>query len=174
MFTFFFFLPSSLPATPPLQHFTPPHPIPPRRQSRQTALINSGTKPYSEGVWRASRCDQLSSGRFSLISGFKYWVEAGREAEKQHVNQPHYTAVIHLPGAVIHAVFTPYICFCGNISSRGMAWWQDPDPPHPTLAAPPSSILSSTLHFLSFTLPPTHCWRGCHTGLPFVVESLER
>lgn len=64
--------------------------------------------------------------------------ESGWEAEKQHVNQPHYTAVIRLPGAVIHAVFTSYICFCGNISSGGMARWQtqSPRPPHPLLLSP--------------------------------------
>lgn len=106
-------------------------------------------KAYAE----AARCDQLSSGRFSLIRGFKYWAEPGWEAEKQHVNQPHYTAVIHLPGAVIHAVFTPYICFCGNISSRGMAWWQTQ-----FFYAPPSSSLSSPLLHspFSFFHSPSH------------------
>ena len=55
--------------------------------------------------------------------------------------------MIHLPGAVIHAVFTPYICFCGNISSGGMALWQ-------TQFFPPSSPLS--LSPFSFFHSPSH------------------
>lgn len=49
----------------------------PGRQSRQTALINDGVKAHADGVRRGNWCDQLSSGRFSLIRGLKYWVSLG-------------------------------------------------------------------------------------------------
>lgn len=65
---------SSLPS-PPLQRF--PSLFLPGRQSRQTALINGGVKPHADGVRRGNWCDQLSSGRFSLIRGLKYWVRLG-------------------------------------------------------------------------------------------------
>lgn len=63
----FTFVPS--PPAPPSLAGVPSPPLLPGGGAGLTALINSGVKARGGGVRRGGRCDQLSSGRLSLIGG---------------------------------------------------------------------------------------------------------